>query len=262
MLNSSGKVSVETFLGVIIQSSILTVGLLHPEFRPRDVMFTLDLIKNMIHHGLVGRSIEIQYVQIQRWLNRCVDMGWITAKSEGRITRYKIKVSGLQGLLQTIVSEDHLLETAEALLIQQILDAYGPHLEERVFGGLAPAKNETLRLLLKPGIVFQNQVKLLDKAIISLERRMKDSLRLQAFCADSLAQGMSTAEIVNALPSDFSYQLFHQKSFKELLQEIPAALADFEIRQGFVLRHRRFYKPHLRYLEGQKRFYEEILADI
>jgi hypothetical protein len=51
---------------VIIQCAILTVGLLRQDFRQKDVMFYLGLIKDVIHKGLLGRPIEIQFVQIQR----------------------------------------------------------------------------------------------------------------------------------------------------------------------------------------------------
>jgi len=263
MVKSTAKVSVETFLGVIIQSSILTVGLLHREFRPRDVMFSLDLVKNMFHHGLAGRAVDIQFIQIQRWLHRYVELGWVTAKTEGRVTTYKMKVSGFKGLLQALVAEDQLLEGSEALLIQQILDAYGPYLQERVLSGRNPssAKDESLRELLKPGVVFVNQIKLLDHAIVTLERRMKESLRLQAYCKNALERGQSTEAIASSLPSDFSYKLSHQKPFKELLQEIPPALAEFEIREGFAHRNRRFFSPYLRYLKSQKSFYEDLLAE-
>jgi hypothetical protein len=65
MIQPATKVSVETFLSVIIQCTILTVGLLRQDFRQKDGMFYLDLIKDVIHKSMLGRPIDIQFEQIQ-----------------------------------------------------------------------------------------------------------------------------------------------------------------------------------------------------
>jgi hypothetical protein len=255
------KVSVETFLSVIIHCAILTVGLLHPDFRQKDVMFYLDLIKDVIHRGLLGRSVEIQFVQIQRWLQRYEELGWLSSRREGRVTRFRMKVAGFKGLLRALSAEEQLLEIPEALLIQQILDAYGPYLKERLSKekNSGASQDTVIRQYLKPGIVFENQIRLLDAAIANQEYRIQESLRLQAFCQKALALGESPESIVQTMPSDFSYQLSHQKPFRDLLQEIPSVLRDFEIEEGFAHRHRRFYDPYLRFLLMQREFYVSML---
>jgi len=263
MTKTAAKVSVETFLAVIIQCAILTVGLLRQDFRQKDVMFYLDLIKDVIHKGMLGRSIEIQFVQIQRWLHRYEDLGWVSSRRDGRITRFRMRVAGFKGLLRALSAEQQLLEIPEALLIQQILDAYGSYLRDRLIKEKSSSspQEHILRQYLRPGIVFENQIRLLDPIIINQERRIQESLRLQAFCQNALARGETPVTIADTIPSEFSYQLSHQKSFRDLLQEIPSALSDFEIREGFAHRNRRFYEPYLRFLKIQREFYESMLDD-
>jgi hypothetical protein len=263
MSKPATKVSVETFLSVIIQCAILTVGLLRQDFRQKDVMFYLDLIKDVIHKGLVGRSIDIQFVQIQRWLKRYEDLGWVSSRREGRITWFRMKVAGFRGLLRALSAEEQLLEVPEALLIQQILDAYGAYLRERLLKekSSGTTQDEVVRRYLKPGIVFENQIRLLDQIILNQEHRNLESLRLQAYCQSALARGETPQSIVQGMPSEFSYQLSHQKSFRELLLEIPSAFSAFEIREGFAHRHRRFYGPYLHFLKMQREFYASMLSD-
>ncbi len=263
MVKTSAKISVETFLSVVIQCAILTVGLLRPEFRQKDVMFYLDLIKDVIHRGMLGRSIDIQYVQIQRWLMRYEELGWVSSKREGRITVFRIKIAGFKGLLRALNAENHLLEIPEALLIQQILEAYGSYLRERLLKEkpINTPQDQAIRQMLKPGVIFENQIRLLDQIIANQERRSQESLRLQAYCQAALERGETPHDIANSIPSDFSYQLSHQKPFRQLLQEIPVALSEFEITEGFQQRHRRFYEPHLRYLKMQRSFYQAMLED-
>jgi hypothetical protein len=261
MTQPSTKVSVETFLSVIIQCAILTVGLLRQDFRQKDVMFYLDLIKDAIHKGMVGRPIEIQFVQIQRWLRRYEELGWLSSRRDGRITFFRMKVAGFKGLLRALSAEEQLLEIPEALLIQQILDAYGPYLRDRLIKErpTGTTQDTAIRQYLKPGVVFENQIRLLDSIISNQERRIQESLRLQGFCQQALARGDTPEKIVEGFPSDFSYQLSHQKPFRDLLQEIPGALSEFEIREGFAHRHRRFYQPYLRFLQSQREFYVSML---
>lgn len=261
MIQTATKVSVETFLSVIIQCAILTVGLLRQDFRQKDVMFYLDLIKDVIHKGMLGRPIDIQFVQIQRWLKRYEDLGWLSSRREGRVTFFRMKVAGFKGLLRALSAEEELLDVPEALLIQHILDAYGPYLRERLIKEKpsGTAQDTAIRQYLKPGVVFENQIRLLNSVISNQEHRIQESLRLQAYCQSALARGESPEDIVRTMPSDYSYPLSHQKSFRELLQEIPSALSEFEIREGFAHRHRRFYGPYLSFLEAQRDFYQGML---
>jgi hypothetical protein len=261
MTQPATKVSVETFLSVIIQCAILTVGLVRPDFRQKDVMFYLDLIKDVIHKGMLARPIDIQFVQIQRWLRRYEDLGWLSSKREGRVTQFRMKLAGFKGLLRALSAEEQLLDIPEALLIQHILDAYGPYLRDRLVKEKpnGTVQDTAIRQYLRPGVVFENQIRLLDTLISNQERRNQDSLRLQAFCQSELARGQSPEAIVQGMPSEFSYQLSHQKSFRDLLQEIPSALSEFEIREGFAHRHRRFYGPYLQFLQSQREFYRSML---
>ncbi|MDQ3230358.1 MAG: hypothetical protein M3Q07_00945 [Pseudobdellovibrionaceae bacterium] len=263
MTKTANKVSVETFMSVIIQCAILTVGLLRQDFRQKDVMFYLDLIKDVIHKGMLGRSIDIQFVQIQRWLKRYEVLGWVSSRREGRVTTFRMKLAGFRGLLRSLSAEQQLLQIPEALLIQQILDAYGAYLRDRLFKEKSAEgrHDQAIRQYLKPGIVFENQIRLLDQIIANQERRTHDSLRLQSFCNSELEKGASPEAIAQTMPSEFSYQLSHQKSFRDLLQEIPKPLSDFEIREGFAHRHRRFYEPYLRFLKIQREFYVSMLEN-
>ncbi len=263
MAKASAKVGVETFLAVIIQCAILTVGLLKQEFRQKDVMFYLDLIKDIVHRGHLGRSIDIQFIQIQRWLSRYEELGWVSSRREAHVTTFRMKIAGFRGLLRALAAEDQLLEIPDALLIQQILDAYGPYLKERVLKekSTETAQNQAFRQLLRPAAVFDNQIRLLDQVIAQHERRSNESLRLQAYCQAALARGEDPGQIARTMPSEFSYQLSRQKTFRELLQDIPETLRDFEIQEGFEQRHRRFYGPYLAYLKLQRNFYLEMRGD-
>jgi hypothetical protein len=225
-------------------------------------MFYLDLIKNLVHHEMLGRPIDIQFVQLQRWLKRYEELGWIDSKTDDRVVTYRLRSSGVRGLLQALVAEDQWVEVPEALLLQQLLDAYGAFLQERLQSkrpGLI-AKDPGIRNLLKPGIIFRSQIRLLDRMIANQEFRIKESLRLQAYCQAGLQQGLSTEEIAENMPSEFSYALSHQKPFRKLLEEIPEPLTNYEIRRGFGQRHQRFYEPYLHYLQMLRGFYADLLG--
>lgn len=257
----SAKVGVHSFLSVIIQCSLLTVGLLHRTFRPKDVLFFLDLIKNLVHHEMLGRSIDIQFVQLQRWLKRYEDLGWIESSKDGKAVVYSLKAAGVRELLRALILEDQWIEVSETLLLQQMLDSYSGLLRENVrirFPELT-RKELAIEALLSPGAIIKGQIRILDRMITDQNFRITESQRLQNHCKDSLQKGLKPEEIAKKMPSEFSYTLTHQRSFKELLSEIPAPLAEYEIREGFQKRHRDFYQPYLRFLEMQRNFYQELL---
>jgi hypothetical protein len=258
------KVSVEKLLAMEVKCSILTAGTVHREFRLKDVMFYLDLLTDVMSPRDCGRSIDIQYVQVQRWLRRYEQQGWIHLRRLGKLTLFCLKSEGIKGLLHSLVAVDQLLQVPEALLVQQMLDAYGPLLREHLYrlnGDLTDQKPESLSSLFLPGIVLKSQVKLLDQIITKQERRTLKSTELYTHCIRELEKGEDTRSILGALPSEFSYQLSHQKPFRHLLQEIPERLSDFEVREGFALRHRRFYEPYLAFLKMQRSFYLQVINE-
>lgn len=258
----STKVGVHSFLSVIIQCSLLTVGLLHRTFRPKDVLFFLDLIKNLVHHEMLGRAIEIQFVQLQRWLKRYEDLGWVVISKEGNAVVYSLQAAGVRELLSALILEDQWIEVPEALLLQQMLDSYSGLLRENVRIRYPELTQKDLGIenLLSPGAIIKGQIRILDRMIADQTFRNAESQRLQNHCKDSLDKGLNAEQIAQGMPSEFSYTLTHQKSFRDLLHEIPAPLAEYEIREGFRRRHQGYYQPYLRFLEMQRAFYQGLLA--
>ena len=263
MSKSGPKFGVETTLSMIIQSAILIVGMHKMDFRPKDVMFYLDLVKDAVQKGLTNKTIEIQFIQVQRWLQKYYDSGWLGCKKRERIATFRLQASGIRGLLQSLIPEHQLIDVNEALFLQHILDTYGVQFSARlsVKGGSQKMDplNSWLREILKPGYIFKKQIEMLNGVIMQHEHRSRNSLKLQDYCNSSLNEGKNTKEIAAQMPDEFSYQLSHQKKFRELLAELPEAIADMEIKRGFKMRHQRFYTPCLNYLKMQRQFYQGLL---
>lgn len=254
------KISTESSLGVIMPCAILVVGMIKKEFRPKDLIFFIDLVKDVLMPSRHGFDISVQTIQVQRWLKRYVAWDWLMIRRRGRYETYHIKSEGLKGLAATLTSPEQHLDIQEALLIQELLDAYGPLLRAQIPDKNALGKAEPwLELLLAPKTILRRQWQILKKTIAHHERRQKESLQLQKYCQDGLAKGRSLEELLTDMPAPYSYSRQHQKPLGELLLEVPRPVAEFEMRKGFALRQERFYTPTLEYLYMQQAFYEKLL---
>jgi hypothetical protein len=255
------KISSESSLGIIIPSAILVVGLSKEIFRPKDLIFFIDLIKDMLRSNREGGEIAIQFIQVQRWLARYVEWGWLTRKKQGRYDAFKIKRMGLKFIVQKLTDPNQHLAVEEALLVQQLIDAYGPLLRQalasRNFDNIS---DSWLEGILTPKIVLRQQWQLLTQTIAHQERRLEQSLQLQEYLRKAKSEGLSFEAILENMPSPFSYTRQHQKPIREVLGEFPKVLAEFEFYQGIHLRQKYFYTPMLTYLYLQRSFYESLLT--
>ncbi len=241
----------------LVQTAILIAGLMSDRTRTRDVLFYIDLVKNVFQAFLHVPDFEIQSVQILRKFKRYQELGWGEIRNDNSAVILNLNPQGIFQIIVSLREIEYILPFNEATFLQWFLDSYRQHILDRVSGALNPAEMQKLERYLEPYSVFRAQVERLRQGAKDMEERISESAKLLAFIQESQKKGMSTEEIVTSLPSEFSYRLSHQKRFQEWLQGLPENIQTYEIEKGIAKRQGDLYRRLQDSISSMTTFYQE-----
>jgi hypothetical protein len=245
----------------ILGTALFITGLVTSRIRARDVIFYVDLIKNVFEASIHYPAFELQTVQILRLFKRYQDLGWGTVHQEGAAVSLIVSGTGLFQTLNALVQVEHILPLNESIFLQWLLDTYKEHLRLRIAPQLKIEDQKVLEKHLAPFSLFRAQLQRLEAGIGNLEGRIEDSRRLVSFVENAMKSGLEPDAIVDTLPSEYSYRLSHQKRFQRWLKELPEDLMPFELSEGIAIRQRSLYQRLLSSMRLARNFYhEEITA--
>ena len=243
---------------IIIKCAAFTTGVTLKSFRGKDVLFHIELIKNIVSPTPTTRDFDVQYTQVMRLLEKYHDRSWLEKDTtDGGKPLFSFHQKGLLALLDTMVHVDRQLPVSEVLFTQAFLDSYKDYILQHVFSqnDLTNEEGDTLHKIFSSGYLIKEQMKILETGIRDLEYRIKESDKLLSYIQDNKA--LTPQQLVSKLPSEFSYRMSYLKPFREWLGNMPDQLLEHEFSSGFEIRNRGYYQKNLKHLKSLKDFYGE-----
>lgn len=256
----SGK-DLDSTQPLVIKCAIFTTAITMRDFRARDVLFYVELIKDMVRTSPFCLSFDVQITQILRILKKYEKEGMLQRDDSGKKPIFRFHSGALVNILESLTNTQEVLPVRQVLFLQSYLDSYSEFLRSEMHDmGLKTDSEDYQKLeeILAPGSLIQKQIELLEKSLRDLDSRIQGSQKLMQFLQKRL-QETTPEKIVAELPSEFSYQLSYLKPFKEWLAALPNSLLKHEFEKGFEIRYSRFYLQCHRYLSSQLQFYREYL---
>ena len=116
--------NIENSHPVILKCALLITGLSFDSFRTKEVLFHIDLVKNIFRSSNHFTEFNMQPLQVIRLFEKYKADGWATVHSEKNIKTFQLLPIGLFEILRSLVMLDFVLPTAEAIFLQWFLDAY------------------------------------------------------------------------------------------------------------------------------------------
>jgi len=243
----------------IVRTALLIAGLTTPRVRAREVLFYVDMVKNIFEASIHCPDFELQTVQILRIFRRFHEQNWGHMASEGAAVSLTLHGRGLFHILRTLLDVDYIMPLNESIFLQWFLDSYQDHIRVRLKSALNHEDQQQLENHLQPYALFKAQMKRLELGMTDMQRRVDDSRRLLSFVDKARAHGLEPEEIVQTLPSEFSYRLSHQKRLRTWLLELPDDVMPFEIEQGIAKRQKHLYRRLLDSMQITRSFYEDAI---
>ncbi len=246
----------------IIATSIFTASAMSPRFRAAEVLFYIDVFRNLFQAERLSHEVRFQTIQIIRILDRYTKDGWAERSVRAGRPTFRLTTNGLIGVLGVFAAQDYHLRMTDAIFLQNYLLTYRGIIERHVQSGgpLSPEQAAVLQSILKPQSIFIRQLAIVEQRIQDVRQRIQESEKLDAYIDTSLKGEVDIKAVIAGMPSPFSYRLHHRKPFKEWLEEMPQKLAEHELREGFQSRRRHYYAPSLSYLELQRQFLQQLIA--
>jgi len=204
-------------------------------------------------------NVVIQSVQIMRILEALEADGYAKVTKKGAQTYYGLTAEGVLYLIQELVKTEHYLPIAEILFINYYLTTYRPQLQ-RLAKSIANADEQAkLLALLKPGLMLERQLGILDQIIQRLEGRQADYDKIRKFLENPANAELSLDERIKKLPLGPSIPQTYKKSLREVLEDLPENLRAQEINQGFQQRREYYLEPYGKVLTGERQLLVSLL---
>lgn len=247
---------------VIFKCALLITAFSSPDFTTRDVMFHVDLVKNLFRPSNHFADFNLQPLQVIRLFEKYAEDGWAMIRSEGKNKSFNLTPKGFLGIIESLVTIDYILPTSEAVFLQWLLENYGSFVSREFDPKLDEGECVKLKTYVTPGYVFRRQLELMNEGKRDMEYRIRESHKLLAYLDQCRKDNLSPGEAFLGLPSQYSYQLSHQRSLQSWLDGLPEDIQAFEYEKGVSIRQQKFYQRTLDALESTRSFYEAALKDL
>lgn len=246
---------------VIVRLSLLITGLAIDQFRGKDIIFNVDLIKSLMSGSNHFIQFELQATQIHRMMDKYSKQGWVDIITIGAGKHYKLRPAGVIGFLESLVDFDYVIPLTETVMIQWFLKTYSVPIMARIRPHTSESVQKRLEQKLEEDYIIKAQLKLLDAGAQEMMQRISQSQQLQDYIKLQLDAGKELIPSLKALPTEYSYRLTHQKRFWQWLSELPEDVQKMEVERGFNEREKLLYGNTLRAILHLKAFYEGLVKD-
>lgn len=232
-------------------------------FRQRDVRFLIELFTNWME-ALVGDvSLNVQNVQVARYLESLAGAGWIqrARRKRGEGPSYDLTRQGLVHLVSALVSKPRHLPLDQIFFVHYFLKSYGKLFDDLIQEdqfAFSPSLKSELTALRDPDAVLQSQIKFIDRVIAKIEGRVEEANQAAKLGRDILSKGGDTAQVIQAIQQKYPYELNNRKPLRELMKDLPEFLRPWEMTEGLRNRASYLWTPLLAYLK----LYRETVAGL
>ena len=214
-------------------------------FRQRDLKFFLELYLNWIKTPFQSDPLEIQNVQVKRFLKDLDQEGYLIERKEGSHPVYRLNRAGLLEAIRRFVEKDHFDSADEILFQIYFIKSYKQRIvslfkgEGRKFPD--SIKIEIQSLLDLPAIV-NDHITRVDTYLKKLHSRIIDNLHSAQLVEKLQNKGAEIDQIIAAVEDQHPYQLNSLKPLGKLLSEFPDYIQIEELRSSGIDRAEMIWK--------------------
>lgn len=229
-------------------------------FRQRDVRFFIELFTNWVELQLPNRALTVQNTQVQRYLNSLSEDGFLRKLSRGKHPVYRLTRVGLLELVSRAVMPKQPLGREHFYFLAYYVRHYRPLIEALIKseGRQFPyALKIELDALFDLEALLGREIERVKQAIKFLEIRVSDNLALSKMAEEMNRRGAKEEEVLKEIERLYPYEFNSQKSFSELILELPEGMRRWELEGGAKFRALQIWRPMC---EDLKAYLAELTA--
>lgn len=240
---------------VFVAAAVLAAHASFPDqgFRQRDVRFLVELFLNWFEGYLESSAQSYSHTQILRYLNALVNSGAVKMRKTKTQPTYQLTRLGLIQLINIVAEARAGSSPGQFLFVYYFVSTYKPILIDLVKaqGKLFPiAVRLELEALLNKEELLKTELQRVEKELKKLEARENYAHNSITLMAKLQRQNAGQKEIFQELEKEYPYELNNQKPLSELLSNIPAEIAKWELDLGYLNRAKYIWTPSLRILKA------------
>lgn len=216
-------------------------------FRQKDVKFLIELFFNWAE--LIPQINNLQTTQVQRFLNNLVKEGFARRLSKDKHPTYRLTRVGLIELLKRIVTPNKIIKLEDFLFINYFLENYRARIEElvKLEGVQFPyALQVELEALFDTKKLLRDQISLLEMEVKKLQNRIDLGYKSSSLATKLFNSNLDLDVVVEEIEKFYPYDLNSQKPLSELIVQIPAKTARWELTLGNINRAKQLWAPLLK----------------
>ena len=217
-------------------------------FRQKDVRFFAELFSNWIQLGGMGAVFYMHNTQILRYLSSLVSDGQAKIISRTKPPVYRLNRAGLFTILSEIVNKSYLTERSECMLVWYFLKSYSSQIKDILTkAGTEFSKAHKLEMeeLLNIDEFLKKQIQFTIYEIARLQLRVTAAEEMSKSVEKLLKEGTSVSDCISHVAKNYPYELNSQKSFDELLNNLPEDVMYWELLHGGHLKAQGIFEPLL-----------------
>ncbi len=215
-------------------------------FRQRNVRFLAELFANWTESSIAEKQLVFQNTQILRYLEDLVTDGFARKQSRNAKPVYRLTRVGLMELLNRLVAIGSELTSDLFFFLFYFVYNYEPkiaQLIEREGRQFPLALKIELEALLDWRSLIQAQIYLVETELRKLDARISDAYKASKVATDMFAKGSALAEVAAVFEKHYPYGLNSQKPLRELINEVPLDLQQWELETGGLRRAQHIWEP-------------------
>ncbi|MCB0335530.1 MAG: hypothetical protein KDD62_04470 [Bdellovibrionales bacterium] len=251
----------QTFIGCAVVAA--HAQFLERGFRHRDVHFLIELFSNWSEAALDQGVLEIQNVQIARYVRQLVDEGYARQLSKKGNPHYELTRIGLIQIISTLVSNHYLDRKSQFFFLYYFVKNYRPllmALVKRQGQQFPPALQIELDDLLDSKKLLTRELEHAQRELKKVMTRAQNAKQAHRYIKQLIKEGQDFPSAVQELERFHPYELNSQKTLRELIGSLPTQVRLWELTVGNELRAADIWMPHRRILESYVKAIEELLA--
>jgi len=229
-------------------------------FRQRDVRFFTELFSNWSETDQED-EIEIQNVQIQRYLEFLTDEGWLKRQNKNNTPYYRLSRVGLLELLTRLVESKRPYRREHFLFLVFFVWSYHDRLQVLVrteSSQFPPSLRIELEALLDVQTLLDREIRRAEKQFAKLEVRTRDAYRTSDLVRGRLDNGTALDDVVLDLEKKIPYELNSRKPLSELISALEPDQRRWELVNGNRLRADFMWSPQVNLVTTYVRELKEL----
>lgn len=243
---------------LIADLSLLSVGALKGEFKPIDVIYMVELFKDLLQTGQDDKDILefARYVDLR--VKELLEYGSIVEVNTGFQRTFSLNKDGLMELVDSVFRPDRYQSVGEILFLEHIVKSYGDFFMEQFCKSyeLSDIEVSEIHTALFSDDRLHDQMRHVDALMSDLERRIKSADQMIALIQNSAEKD----EDYDNLPAKFKARLSYRQSVEKLMSSFPEDLKKLELSTSTSSERNDYYTKKLKVFGRHKDVIKGLLG--